>query len=303
MIDALFTVGSIRLADGRALAYASGGAADGFPVLYLHGAIGSPLRASPPLAGTIDRLGLRWICVQRPGFAGSDPLPGRRMLDLAGDIRQLAAALGLARVGLVGVSAGGPYALACARSLPKLVGAAAVCSSLSPLCPPHAVPGLAGRMRLPMRLIADRPRACTTALNAALRVARRHPALVMPTMAVGAPRSDRVLLGQPEARATAVHGLLAATAGGVDGLVEDYLVCCRPWGFGPEDVNTEIHLWHGAQDALVPVEHAWQLAAALPRCRAAFDPDDGHFFFRRRTPEIVERLVRAARAPSSTRAA
>ena len=294
MIDAPFRVGSIRLADGRRLAFAAAGPDDGFPILYLHGAIGSPLRASPLLARTIDRLRLRWVCVQRPGFAGSDHQPGRTLLDFAGDVRQLARALGMSRLGLVGVSAGGPYALACAQRLPDLVGAVAVCSSLSPLCPPHAVPDLAARMRLPMRLIAARPRACTGALDAVMRAAHRHPRLVMRAMTVGAPQSDRVLLEDPEARATAVHGLLAATAGGVGGLVDDYLVCCRPWGFGPQDVATEVHLWHGAQDALVPIEHAWQLAAALPRCRAAFDPDDGHFFFRRRTPEILERLLRAA---------
>jgi pimeloyl-ACP methyl ester carboxylesterase len=296
MIDAPFTVGSTRLADGRALGFASAGSQDGFPVLYLHGAIGAPLRASPVLAETISRLDLRWICVERPGFGRSDPRPGRTMLDLAGDVRQLAGTLGIARCAVVGVSAGGPYALACARRLPDLVGAAAVCSSLSPLCPPHAVPELAGRMRVPMRLIARRPLACTAALDAGMGIARRHPALVMRAMTVGAPPSDRVLLADSQARATAVHGLLAATAGGVGGLVDDYLVCCRPWGFRPEDVATEIHLWHGARDALVPVEHAWQLAAALPRCRVAFDPDDGHFFFRRRTPEIVARLVGAARS-------
>ncbi len=298
MIDASFAEGRIRLEDGRTLAFAATGAADGFPILYLHGAIGSPLRAACELALTIDRLKLRWICVQRPGFGASDPAVGRRMIDFAGDVAQLAGALGIRRLGLVGVSAGGPYALACARALPRLVGAAAVCSSLSPLCAPHAVPGLAGRMRVPMRLISAHPGPATTTIDTFLRAARDHPRLLMRAMSVGAPPADRRLLDDPQARTTAVAGLLAATTGGVSGLVEDYLVCCRPWGFRPEEIEPEIHLWHGAQDALVPVEHAWQLAAALPRCKAAFDPDDGHFFFRRRTPEILDRLTRAARSPA-----
>jgi hypothetical protein len=51
----------------------------------------------------------------------------------------------------------------------------------------------------------------------------------------------------------------------------------------------------------VPVEHAWQLAASLQNCRAAFDPDEGHFFFRRRAAEIVERVVTAGTAAGTSR--
>ena len=77
------------------------------------------------------------------------------------------------------------------------------------------------------------------------------------------------------------------------------IVCSRPWGFAPEEVSVGVHLWHGLQDHLVPPEHAWQLASALPHCRAAFDPDEGHFFFRRRVEDIVTRLVEAAVVPIS----
>jgi hypothetical protein len=45
----------------------------------------------------------------------------------------------------------------------------------------------------------------------------------------------------------------------------------------------------------VPVEHARALAAALPRCRAQFDAEDGHFFFRRRLPEVLGALATALR--------
>ena len=62
--------------------------------------------------------------------------------------------------------------------------------------------------------------------------------------------------------------------------------------------------WHGLQDKLVPAEHAWQLVSSLPDCRPAFDPDEGHVFFRRRVDEIVRQLVDAARpAPNRQRPA
>jgi hypothetical protein len=42
---------------------------------------------------------------------------------------------------------------------------------------------------------------------------------------------------------------------------------------------------------LKPVDHALHLAAGLPRCRAWFDPGEGHFFFRRRVREILAQLA------------
>jgi hypothetical protein len=56
---------------------------------------------------------------------------------------------------------------------------------------------------------------------------------------------------------------------------------------------SEVRLWHGEQDHFVPVEHARAVAAALPRCTARFNADDGHFFFRRRLVDVLGALVGA----------
>jgi pimeloyl-ACP methyl ester carboxylesterase len=294
--SAVLQGGSVKLADSRRLSFSTVGSADGFPVLYMHGAIGSPLRVSGDLAATIERERLRWICVQRPGFGGSDPCPGRTIVAFASDLRELIARLELERVAVIGVSAGGPYALAFAHAAPDLVGAAAVCSSLSPLCSQWEVPGLAPHLRHGMRLLARHPRACAHVLDGGAAVARRHPDWMLALMRRGAPApKDRELIEDAEAGGTAVAGLLAAARRGSAGLVEDFLVCSRGWGFALGEVEVPVHLWHGLQDRLVPAEHAWQLVSSLPDCRPAFDPDEGHFFFRRRVNEIVSHLVGAAR--------
>ena len=137
---------TVRLADGRRLAFTEYGSPGGFPIIYLHGAIGSPLKRNGELDLATDELGLRLIFVQRPGFGDSDQQPGRTLLLFPADLEQLANALGVERFGVVGVSAGGPYAVACARRLPKRITAAAAVSSLSPLCAPANVPGLPARI-------------------------------------------------------------------------------------------------------------------------------------------------------------
>ena len=286
--------GTVTLPDGRRLAWSSGGARGGVPVIYLHGAIGTPVRRTPELDALIAALGIHYIAVSRPGFGRSDPCPGRCIADFPADVEQLADHLGLGRFAVVGVSAGGPYAIACARALPERAIATAAVSSLSPLCAPHAGRWMPVHLRIGLRALVRRPELVARAGGRLMRLLERHPRALGRLATLGATPADRRLLADPEMGATAIDSFLAAAAGGVDGMIDDYVACCTPWGFDLPDVRGEVHVWHGERDRFVPVEHARALAAALPRCRAQFDAQDGHFFFRRRVAEVLGALVTAA---------
>jgi pimeloyl-ACP methyl ester carboxylesterase len=279
-----------RLPDGRRLAYLSAGPPDGALVLYLHGAIGSPQHACPELDAVVEELGIRYIMVSRPGFGGSDPLPGRTLLGFAADIAALAEQLGSERFAVVGVSAGGPYALACAHELPERVAVAAVVSSMSPSPGAQLGGGLGLPARAALRVLRRHPRACARAAAAVLEVVRRHPRLVARIMTAGAAPADRRRLDESESRELAAARFLAAAGGGVAGMIDDYLLCSGSWGFQLCDVRVPVQLWHGVQDPLVPVDEALHMATALPRVQTALDPDEGHFFYRRRLREIVAEI-------------
>jgi pimeloyl-ACP methyl ester carboxylesterase len=281
----------VRLADGRRLTYSESGPAEGFPVFYCHGAIGTPLRRSVDLEAITAAAGVRYVAVSRPGIGGSDPAPGRTVLDFASDLDQLADALSLERFAVVGVSAGGPFALAAARRLPDRVVRAGLCSSLSPLCVLHRTPGMRWRIRLALAALAWAPGVCAGAGDIALPIIRRHPELLSRVIAAHAAPGERERLGQPEERSAASSSFLYAASGGVRGMIDDYLVYSREWGFLARDIEVEVHLWHGLCDPLVPIEHALQLSITLPRCRVFFDPDEGHHFFRRRLGTILAMLT------------
>jgi pimeloyl-ACP methyl ester carboxylesterase len=282
---------AIRLASGRRLSYSIAGPAYGTPVIYCHGAIGTPVDRAVNLEALTAELDVRQIAVNRPGIGASDGAPGRSVLDFAADIRELADALGLERFSIVGVSAGGPYALAIARELPERVERVAVCSSLSPLAAPHLIPGIDGRIRIALGLLACAPRTWGLIGDALLPVIRRHPGLITRVIAAHAARAERERVLRPEEQAAACSSFLDAASFGVRGMIDDYLTCCSEWGFSPAEVQAEVHLWHGAGDPLVPVEHALQLAIALPRCRIFIDADEGHHFFRSRLKTILATLV------------
>jgi pimeloyl-ACP methyl ester carboxylesterase len=203
---------------------------------------------------------------------------------------------------VVGVSAGGPYAIACARALPDRIAAAAAVSSLSPVCAPHAGTSMPVHLRLGLRALVRRPDLAARGGARAMRIAERRPRALVRVARIGATPADRELLAAADGGTAAVESFLAAAAGGVRGMIEDYLTVCTAWGFELADVAGEVHVWHGEQDRFVPVEHARALAAALPRCRATYDAQDGHFFFRRRLAEVLSALVAAYSASSVTSA-
>lgn len=283
----------LTLPDGRRLAFTETGPPDGRPVLYCPGAIGTPLAASTELQEITRELSIRHLALSRPGTGGSDPAPGRSIADFAGDVRALADALALERLDVVGVSAGGPYALAIAHRLPDLVSRVALCSSLSPLCAPQQTPGMRRRIRVALRLLAAAPDTCATIGDAVLPVIARHPALLSRVIAAHAAPQERARLADPAERAAASLSFLAAAEGGVRGMIEDFITYSGAWGFDVREVTAPVQLWHGAGDPLVPVEHALQLAVELPDCRVFLDPDEGHHFFRSRLREVLGALVGA----------
>jgi len=282
----------VRLRDGRRLGFAEWGRSSGRAVLYFHGAMGSPMRRCVRTEAALERLGLRYLLVHRPGFGRSDPRPGRTLLDWPDDVTDFADALGLARFAVLGVSAGGPYAAACAHRLPDRVSAAAVVSGLAPRPAGRgAGAGAPGWQRLGLSALRRAPRSGRALLGAVVHALRARPGWLVAALAAQKGRADRAILADDEARAIFIESFLAATEQGVAAMVEDYLLASGPWGFTPAQVSCEVQLWHGVRDTTVPVGQAYSLAAALPRCRAAFAPDAGHFFFRERMLEILATLT------------
>ena len=228
----------------------------GFPVVYCHGAIGSPRWRTPGLEASLEQLSVRYLVVNRPGFGGSDPHPGRTVASFALDLGGVMTALGYDRFSVVGVSAGAPYALACGAALPDRVVALAAVSPLVPASGPGSWSGF--RYRAPLA-------------------------------AFSAPRVGPVLAG------TCLRALRLRRQTAPEAMIDDYLVCRSDWGFDLARLSAPVTLWHGRGDPLVPLSHASALAAAIPSCTAVVDADGGHFFYSRRFAEIVgELLPRAA---------
>lgn len=134
---AALTETDLALPDGGTLhVYDTGDDGTGrLPVVWHHGTpnIGTP---PAPLFAAADRLGLRWVSYDRPGYGGSTRRPGRDVASAAGYTARVADALGLDRFATLGHSGGAPHALACGALLPDRVTAVVAGAGLAPTTRP-----------------------------------------------------------------------------------------------------------------------------------------------------------------------
>ncbi len=264
------------------------GRPDGKPVLVHNGMPNSRLLYEPHVHRA-ERQGIRLISYDRPGYGGSTPQPGRTVADCAQDVRAIAAALGIERLVVWGVSGGGPHALACAALLPDLVPAVGVLAS----CAPWGADGLdyfAGMGELnaddTRLLLEDRAAAqakCEQDRLAFLEFSAEQFHEELKTLL--SPVDAAVLTG--ELAQYLVQCVRSGLAPGAEGWWEDSVATMEPWGFEFGAIRTPVLLYHGRQDRFVPFAHGEWLSGQIPGVQAQITDDDGHLTLTERHLEQV----------------
>ena len=230
------------------------------------------------------------LTVDRPGIGRSDPKADRTLAEWPSDVEQLADAVGIARFSVIGHSAGGAYALACARFLPDRVVGSAIVAGVPPLDTAVGVRQLATARY--WELARDRPAGMRVRYATLARVVRAAPALGNRILLRHASAVDRAVIDQPPVRDRVARSMAEAVRQGASGLVDDMAVLLRRWDFRPGEISGKVWLWHGEQDASVPADVTRSYAEQIVRSRSCLVPNEGHFSLpERRTKEILGRLV------------
>jgi pimeloyl-ACP methyl ester carboxylesterase len=263
------------LPDRRRLAYAEYGDPQGYPTLYFHGFPGSRLEAVLASASAA-KAGVRLIAADRPGIGESDFQPGRRLLDWPADVLHLADHIGLARFTIVGVSGGGPYAAVCAYSIPERLDAVGIVSGVAP------VDGnaLLDDMLWPNQVVLRIARRASWLVKGGLRPAvilSWFPRFFTGLIAFSLNAPDRDVLARTEVQEAIARSLAESLRQGTRGHVDELLILARPWGFRLEDVSSDVYLWHGGRDRIVPASHCHRMSERLTRSHCELFPGEGHF--------------------------
>lgn len=282
---------TIQAADGRTLMFETWGAPDGEPVFLLHGTPGS--RVGPrPRHAVLYRLGIRLICHDRPGYGGSDPLPGRSVAHVAQDVAAIADHLGLDRFAVVGRSGGAPHALACAALLPNRVTRVAVLVALAP----RDAAGLDWYAGMTQSNIDEYQTAeagydvLAARISADTERIRRDPLAELPFDPADLPAPDRRVVADYGIRGMMYDNFIEALKSD-SGWIDDAYSFVQPWGFAVTAIERPVLLWHGELDVFSPVAHTHWLAEHIPGARFTLDRDSAHFGAMIELPRVLNWLT------------
>jgi pimeloyl-ACP methyl ester carboxylesterase len=278
----------MTLADGRRQAYTRMGAADGVPVIVLHGTPGSARQ----LAG-LDRpareRGLTLIAPDRAGYGGSDHDPARTIGSSARDVGELLAHLDLTGCPVIGISGGGPTALACGVLLAGRVSAVATVGGVAPIVPRD--PALPTE-RLLIRLAGRSPAALRAMFAVAARAGRKRPDKTLRRFAALMAQPDVTLLREDAGvREGFLDDLRHPSPTTARAAARDFWLFARAWDVDIAEVAVPAQIWHGTEDRNVPVAHARVVAARCPKARLHIVAGGGHMLVGQ-LDEILASLMR-----------
>ncbi len=284
--------GTLPLADGRRLGFAEFGVPNGKPIFWFHGTPGARRQIPPEARLVAQERGVRLIGIDRPGVGDSTPHLYPSFLAWARDIEAVSDRLGLERFGLIGLSGGGPYVLACAHALPERVVAGAVLGSVAPTQGREAPPGgLVGRIADFEPVLRYLHEPLGVGLTMLMWLLRPFSSPVFNLYMRLSPAGDQVVFARPEMKAMFLDDMLNGSRWGLRAPVYDLLLFCRPWGFSLREIRAPIRLWHGDADHLVPLAHGRHLAKLIPDARLQVRPGESHLGGLAAAAEVLDAIL------------
>jgi pimeloyl-ACP methyl ester carboxylesterase len=280
--------------DDRTLRVRTAGDPDGFPVFYFHGTPGSRL----DLAfgdELVAAAGVRLVSFDRPGYGGSTAGPFG-LLTVADDALRIADQLGVGQFAPLGLSGGGPYALATGLVAGARVARIGVASGAGPF---QEIPGaLEGLSEIDAKAVALLPGNPTEA--AVIFASYFEPTLTALRQGDDAVRAhfepvlsarDKELFADPRLGGSLIASIREGLRHGAEGAGWDNVAWVGAWEIDPAAISTPVLLWYGDEDRMAPPAHARWLDDHLPEARLVMRPGEGHFGLFEHLPEMLSELI------------
>jgi pimeloyl-ACP methyl ester carboxylesterase len=286
--------------DGRIVRVRDAGDPDGPVVLYFHGTPGSRLDVAfgDEIAAAHN---VRLISFDRPGYGESTPAPFR-LAEGAADALAIADDLGVPRFATLGLSGGGPFALATAAVGGDRITRVGVASGAGPFQQvPGALDGLDDDDRHAVSLLPADPAAAAAAFAVGFEPLVKlfrsgdMKAIVSAFDDVLAPR-DRELLASHFGAFFAAT-MQEATRQGPEGGGWDNVAWIGPWNFDLNAVGCPVLLWYGTDDRMAPPVHGEWLQQNLPDARLILNEGEGHLGIYPHLAEMLTALTHPAPTP------
>lgn len=289
--------GSVGVGDGRRLGFAEFGPPTGRAIVWLHGTPGARRQIPADVRAMAEEQGLRVVGIDRPGIGSSTPHVYPRIRSFADDLEVVADRLGMDELVVIGLSGGGPYALAAGHAHPDRVRAVGVLGGVAPTVGVDAAQGgvvALGRIAAPLLRVARVP--IGIGLTGAIRLVKPFASPALDLYARASPPGDRALLARPEFKAMFLDDLLNGSRKQLSAPLADVLLFSRHWGFDLAEVPVPVRWWHGDADHIVPFDHGRHVVDRLPDAELLVLSGESHLGGLGVGRDIIEELLATADA-------
>jgi pimeloyl-ACP methyl ester carboxylesterase len=280
---------------GRVLRVREAGEPGGAVVMYFHGTPGSRLDLGFGEHLAADR-GVRLVTFDRPGYGGSTPAPFG-LASIAADAHAIADALGVDRFATLGMSGGGPGALAAATVSGGRVTRVGVASGAGPFQHvPGALTELDDNDRAAVALLPTDPAGAAAAFAAGfeplaeLATDPDGPGVTAAFADLLSSR-DSELLAEPRLAASFNQTMREALRQGTSGGGWDNVAWVGDWDIDLTAISCPVLLWYGTDDRFAPPEHGLWLSRHLSRARLIMRDGEGHMGILEHLGEMLDALT------------
>ena len=245
---------------------------NGEPVFYFHGFPGSRYDGNLfEFNNSGKASNTRIIGIDRPGIGISDFQPDRTLLDWPTTVISIADNLNLEKFSILGISGGGPYALACAYAIPERLHSVSIISGMGPFTYKESMIGKA--MLIPKQIEPIRRLIAWGIMAGAMKNPEKLKANIIKTL----PQADIEYLFLPGKTDLLIEIFKESFRQGLKGYLFEAKLYRRNWEFGIPDIKTNVSLWHGTIDRNVSIDLARRIASEIPNCKSTFVENEGHF--------------------------
>lgn len=268
---------SFSLQDHRTLSYSIYGPEEGIPFVMFHGSPGSRISMDDEL---LHKIGVKMIYPERPGYGHSSPNPDATLSSWVEDVQALLDHLKLEKAAIGGGSGGGPYAMACAATYPERLSSLTLISSAAP----QDIPGIRKKMArgnvLGYFLSKYAPFLMRYASRSFAKRMLKDPVKAFDESVmkqVG--EADRRTIDTMKQNGTfqvILDHCREAYINGAEGHIADMRILSQDWNIKYDEINCPIHIWHGEEDTLSPVQGAKAMADFIPGATPHYITGAGH---------------------------
>ena len=194
------------------------------------------------------------------------------------------------RFAVMGWSAGGAYAAACAAKIGDRVTAAALLSSSVPLDVYGTTKGLTAEDRVLLLLTRHAPWLASAVLKTSI-VNASNTRLLRAAMR-SFPPADRTVLTEWGPPDHALAFVREALRQGTEGCVQDYRIFGDPWGFALEEIVVPVQIWEGSDDRTGPPDYRTFLQRHIRNATVTVVEGEGHLsLLPHQAPAILTALL------------